>query len=123
MQICLNALNTNPRIFSFFLSKTKLVDGRIYFKNKVFVPDVSQSKFRFIQKFHDDPAARHLNKTKTYEILNRYYYWLWIINDVKRFAKNCYGCKKIKTSKNKYHGAFKLLPIPNKKWFYISIYL
>ena len=57
-----------------FFSKTKLIDGRVYFKNKMFVPDVGQLKFRFIQKFHDDPIARHANKTKTYEILNPYYY-------------------------------------------------
>ena len=60
-------------------------------------------------------------KKKTYETLNRYYYWFAIINDVERFVKNCYGCKKNKTSKNKYHGAFKPLPVPNKKWVHISI--
>ena len=87
----------------------------------MFVPDVGQLKFRFIQKFHDDPAAGHPGKTKTYEILNRYYYWPGIINDVKRFVKNCYGCKKSKTPKNKYHGAFKPLPIPDKRWVHISI--
>ena len=78
----------------------------------MFVPDVGQLKFRFIQKFHDDPVAKHPGKTKIYEILNGYYHWCGIINNVKRFVKNCYGCKKNKTSKNKYHGAFKLLPIP-----------
>ena len=83
----------------------------------MFVFDVGQLKFRFIQKFHDDPAARHPGKTKIYEILNRDYYWPWIINDVK----NCYGCKKSKTSKDKYHGAFKFLPIPDRRWVHISI--
>ena len=118
----MNALNTNQRTLkSFFLSKTNLIDGRIYFKNKTFVPNVGQLKFRFIQKFHDDLAAGHPGKTKTYEILNRYYYWPGIIDDVKRFVKNCYGCKKSKTSKNKYHGAFKLLSLQDKKWVHISI--
>ena len=64
----------------------------------MFVPNVGQLKFRFIQKFHDDPVARHPGQIKTYEILNRYYYWPGIINDVKRFVNSCYGCKK-KTSK------------------------
>ena len=87
----------------------------------MFVPAVDQLKFRFIQKFHDDPTAKHPNKTKTYEILNRYYYWPWIINYVKRFVKNCYGCKKNKTLTNKYHDVFNPLPIPDKKWVHISI--
>ena len=121
-QKILNALNTNQRTLkSFPLLEAKLVDGRIYFKNKMFVPDVGQLRLRFIQKFHDDPAAGHPGKTKTYEILNRYYYWPGIIDDVKRFVKNCYGCKKSKTSKNKYHGALKPLPVPDKKWAHISI--
>ena len=76
-QEILNALNTNQRTLkSFLLSEAKLIEDRIYFKNKMFVPDVGQLKFRFIQKFHDDPAAGHPGKTKTYEILNRYYYCL-----------------------------------------------
>ena len=58
-------MNTNQHILNFFLSKIKLMNGRIYFKNKMFLPDVSQFKFRFIQKFHDDPVAMHPNKKKT----------------------------------------------------------
>ena len=61
----LNALNTNQRILIFFISKTTLMDSRIYFKNKMFVHDIGQLKFRFIKKPHDDPVAKHLNKTKT----------------------------------------------------------
>ena len=78
------------------LSEAKLVDGRIYFKNKIFVPGVGQLRFRFIQKSHNDLAAGHPGKIKMYEILNGYYYWPGIINDVKRFVKNCYGCKRSK---------------------------
>ena len=121
-QEILNALNTNQRTLkSFPLSESKLIGDRIYFRDKMFVPNVGQLKFCFIQKFHDDPAAGHPGKTKIYEILNRYYYWPGIINDVKRFVKNCYGCKKSKTFKNKYHGALKFLPVPDKKWAHISI--
>ena len=121
-QKILNALNTNQRTFkNFFLSETKLVEGRIYFRDKYFVPDVGQLRFRFIKKSHDNPAAGHPGKAKTYEILKRYYYWPGIIDDVKRFVKNCYGCKRSKTFKNKYHGALKPLPITDKRWAHISI--
>ena len=121
-QEILNALNTNQRTLKgFLLSEAKLVDGRIYFRDKMFVPDVGQLRFRFIQKSHDDPAAGHPGKTKTYEILSRYYYWPGIIDDVKRFVKNCYGCRRSKTFKNKYHGVLKPLPVPDKKWAHISI--
>ena len=79
-----------------FLSETILIDGRIYFKNKMSVPEVGQLKFRFIQKNYDDPTAGPLGKTKTYEILNRYYYWPKIINGVKRFVKNCNAANETK---------------------------
>ena len=42
-----------------------VVGGQIFFKNKFFVPDVGQLKFRYIKKIHDDPGAKHPNKTKT----------------------------------------------------------
>ena len=35
-------------------------------------------------------------------------------------SKTVKGVKK-KTSKNKYHGALKPLPVPDKKWVHISI--
>ena len=101
--------------------KTSVTDGRIFFKDKLFIPEVGQLKLRCIKKIHDDPAARHPNKTKTYEILNRCYYWPKVINDVKLFVRNCYGCKKNKKFRDKYHGDLKFLPVPNKLWFHISI--
>ena len=58
---------------------------------------------------------------KTYKIFNRYYYWPGIINDVKCFVRNCYGCRKNKNSRDECHGVLKLLPVPNKRWFHISI--
>ena len=117
-----NALNTNQRILKKFpLSETNVVDGRIFLKNKLFVPDVGQLKFRFIKKIHDDPAAGYPNNTKTYEMLSRYYYWPGIINDVKRFVKNCIGCKRSKKFRDKYHEALKPFPVPNKRWSHISI--
>ena len=120
-EIC-NALNTNQRTLKKIpLSETSVTDGQIFFRDKLFVPDVGQFKFRFIKNSHDDPAARHPNKTKTYEIFSRYYYWPGIINDVKRFVRNCYGCRRNKNSRDKHHGAMKPLPIPDKLWSHISI--
>ena len=87
----------------------------------MFVPDAGQLRLRFIKKNCDDPIAKHPGKTKTYEIFNRYYYWPGIINDVKRFVKNCYGCRKNKKFRDKYHGALKPFSVPDKRWFHISI--
>ena len=42
-------------------------------------------------------------------------------HNVKRFVKNCYGCRKSKNSRDKYHGALKFLPVPDRRWSHISI--
>ena len=105
----------------FPLSEASVTDGRIFFRDRLFVFDVGQLELRLIKKSHDDSAAGHPGKAKTYEILSRYYYWPGIIDDVKRFVRNCYGCRKNKNSPDKYHGALKPLPVPNKRWFHISI--
>ena len=61
-----NILNTNQRTLkNIFLLKTSVTDGRIFYNNKLFVPDVGQLKLRFIKKIHDDPAAKHPNRTNT----------------------------------------------------------
>ena len=58
----INVLNIDQRTLKrFFLSKPNVTDGRIFFKNKLFVPDVGQLKFRFIKKFHDDPRRQTQN--------------------------------------------------------------
>ena len=48
-QKILNALNIKQRTLKkFFFSESKLIGGRIYFRDKMFVPDVGQLKLRFI---------------------------------------------------------------------------
>ena len=121
-QFFFNALNTGQRTLKkFLLSETSVTDGRIFFRDKLFVPDVGQLRLRLIKKFHDDPAAGHPGKAKTYEIFSRYYYWPGIIDDVKRFVKNCYGCRRSKNFRDKYHGTLKLFPVPDRRWSHISI--
>ena len=51
-----NRTPTNIQKFFFIKSRT----GRIYFRDKMFVPNVGQLKFRFIQRSHADPAAKYL---------------------------------------------------------------
>ena len=58
----------------------------------------------------------------TAEILSRYYYLPGIIDKVKSFVKNCYGCKKYKNFGDKYHEVLKFLPAPNKKRSHSFIY-
>ena len=70
----LKVLSTNQLILKkkILLLKTKNINGRIFFKDKMSVLNVGQLKFRYIQKSNDDGR---LNKTKMYEILNCNYYW------------------------------------------------
>ena len=90
----INVLNTNQRTLKKIISsKTSVTEGRIFFKNKLFVPDVGKLNLRFIKKIQD-PIEKQAKKTKTYEIFNNYYYWPNIIYDFKRFSRNCYGCKQ-----------------------------
>ena len=96
------------------------INVRIYFKNTMFVLNFGQLKFRFIQDF----TMTQLQNTQTKQNIRNPEQLLLLAWDNKwrlTFVKDCSGCKINKTSKNKYHGVFKPLPIPNRKWVHISI--
>ena len=106
---------TNIEIFSFIRSEINWRSD-LFQKQDVRIWHWS-IKISLYPKISRRPSCRAPRaKTKTYEILNRYYYWLGIIDDVKPFVKNCYGCRKSKTSRNKYRGVLKPLPVPDRRW-------
>ena len=51
----------------------------------------------------------HPGVAKTYEILQRLYYWLKMIDLVRQYIRNCHICSRAKPARNRQG---KLLPLP-----------
>ena len=121
-QKILTALGSGAqKMKGFPLAKCEAREGRIYFRNRLFISNNDLLRLRLIQESHVTPSTGHPGRAKTYELLTRYYYWLGLPADVKRFARNCRPCSRAKVSRERYHGALKPLAVPDRRWSYISM--
>ena len=105
------------------LSECTLRDGRLYFRDRLYVPDVGDLGLRtlLLQLAHDSVETGHPGKNKLYEIISRDYFWPQVSYDVARFVRNCHSCCRNKGSKSRYQGTLKPLPLPIQRWRDISV--
>ena len=58
----------------YLLSDYSLENGRLYFNNKLFLPNQELLRHWILQESYDQPMTRHPGVAKTYEILQWQYY-------------------------------------------------
>jgi hypothetical protein len=103
------------------LADCEEIDGKLYYREKLFVPASDRLRLHLIQQHHDTPAMGHSGRTKTLELLSRNYYWSGMIQDVARYIRNCHTCQRSHTARHAPFGLLKPLPIANKPWEEISM--
>ena len=97
------------------------VDGRLHYRDRLYVPDYHVLQLRLCCLYHDSPHAGHLGISNTYKLLHRNYYWPNIQGFVKKFVCHCDTCKRSKGSRSKKQDVFRPLSIPDQRWQDISI--
>jgi len=95
-------------------------DGRIYLFDRVWIPDDADARRQIIQLHHDPPACGHGGHARTFEKLQRGYFWLNMTADVKRYVANCQTCRRSKPDRSR-HGQLMPLPIPDQRWEHITM--
>jgi hypothetical protein len=50
-------------------------EGQVLYRGKRYVPEGNQLRLRLIQKHHDTALAGHPGRAKTFNLLDRQYYW------------------------------------------------
>lgn len=96
-------------------------DGRLYVKDRLFVPDSDPLRMQLLRSCHDHAAAGHPGRAKTYELLSREYYWPNMYQTVKRYVRNCHVCSRSRTSRLQYQGLLQPLKTPTRKWEDIAV--
>jgi hypothetical protein len=87
----------------------ELREGLLYMKegNRLCIPKTAmQLRLQLLKENHETPIAGHLGIAKTYESLQRLFFWPKLDKDVEEFVKS---------------GLLQPLPIPNKRWESISM--
>lgn len=96
-------------------------NGRLFYRDKFYVPDYTPLKVRLCKLFHDSAPAGHPGKAKTFELLDRSYHWPGGWRFVARYVRNCHPCARAKPRHNAKYGLLKPLPVPQRPWKQVSV--
>jgi hypothetical protein len=94
------------------------IDNLIYFKNKLFIP-TDELRLEIMKHRHDNLAAGHFGINKTFDLIQRDFWWPNMHRFVTDYVKSC-DCARNKAIRHKPFGLLQPLPIPNRPWSSIS---
>ena len=103
------------------LSECEIRRNRLFYRDRIVIPNNDELKLKLLRHAHESPAAGHLGRTKTLDLLHRSYYWPSMHESVRRFLASCHTCSRSKSSREAYNGLLRPLPVPERRWRDISI--
>jgi transposase InsO family protein len=92
--------------------------GTVSYQWKVVVP--KHERNLILQKYHDDPLASHFGYTKTYDRIQREFYWPKMSNDIHNYINKCQVCKAIKPTNYVTTPTMGKQRIANRPWEMVS---
>ena len=90
-------------------------NGRLYYKERLYVPDWHELKMRLCKEYHDSPVAGHPGRSKTFSLMARDYYWPRYHQFIARYVQHCHTCSRSKASHHAKYGVLKPLPVPQQR--------
>ena len=77
----------------------------------MYVPDNANLCLRVLQYHHNHVLAGYLGQNKTLKLVQRYYTWPNICNNIQKFCKSCVTCMRSKPQCHRLYGSLQQLPI------------
>ena len=103
------------------LADCKVKDGRLIYRDFIYVPDHPPLQLRLLKDHHKPPAIGHPRRAKTLELHAHKYHWPQMRKDVDRFVRNCDTCRRTKATRHAPYGILHPLPVPAWPWQHISV--
>jgi hypothetical protein len=66
---------TAPQALTDGMARWEEEDGFIYYRGKLYVPNVKELRREVVKQCHDSVTAGHPSKNRTIELVSRYYWW------------------------------------------------
>ena len=121
-QEIIRALDSGARTLKNFpLSECTLRKGRIYYRERLYIPEVDELRLRIFRLCHDSALAGHPGKAKLMELVARTYWWPEWSKHSAQYTRNCHACRRAKPSRLRYQGALRPLPVPERRWTDITV--
>lgn len=95
------------------------VDG-IYYKGRVYIPEISELRSKFLSEIHSSPTGGHSGVKSTLSRISATFYWPRLKEAVKMLVKMCQHCQQYKTSTQKPFWLLTPLPIPTLSMDFIT---
>lgn len=73
-----------------------------------------------IKEKHNGGLGGYFGADKTYEQLNRFYFWSKMRSEVEKYVKNCKVCQYAQR-RSQNAGVYVQLPIPDRPWDMVSM--
>lgn len=94
---------------------------QLLFRGRRWVPNSEPLRVRLIQEMHDSHMTGHPGREGTAALMIRQFFWPCMLQDVRRFVRNCDICNRNKAWRERRYGFLKPLPVPNRVWSDLSI--
>jgi hypothetical protein len=111
-----NGDRTHPYIA---LAHCEVVDGVLYFNNKVYVPE--RARRELLQEIHEQPAIGHAGEGRTLWLIQRYYYWPNMMGYISKYIRNCTTCRRAKPNQEKHQGLLQPLAPVDRPWRQVTM--
>ena len=98
-----------------------IVNGILYFRNRLCVPNVDDLKNEIITEAHGTRYSMHPGSTKIYRNLKNHFWWNNMKWEIAAFVSRCLTCQLIKAEHKKPPGLLQPLEIPEWKWEHITM--
>ena len=95
-------------------------------EGKLYVPERTLNgkiflRTALVKEAHVPQIFGHPGQNKVIQMLERDYYWPRLKEDVRRYLRNCYDCKRNKSPRDKTPGLLHPLPVPTTVWEHVVI--
>ncbi|XP_058757457.1 uncharacterized protein LOC131630720 [Vicia villosa] len=111
-QALVSTLTDEKEVHRFY----KFSNGLLYYKDKLFIPDIAQLRLSILKEYHNTPTAGHSGVKATLARISAAFSWPGISTDVKHLVKYCTNCQHNKYQTQKKIGLLQPLPVPKQVW-------
>ena len=121
--IVIRALSTDEpnTISKSYLEHFELQEGLLYYDGKRLCLPKGPLRTDILYDHHDAAIAGHQGVERTYESIQRYYYWPKMSIDIRKYVLSCDSCQRIKASQQRPAGLLQPMPTPTSNWESISM--
>jgi hypothetical protein len=102
------------------LAEWEEVDGLVYHKGRLYVPDDIDLRRDVVRQCHDNPTAGHPGNHATLELLERHFWWPTMRAFVKKYVEGCDQCARRKHAQHP-RSHTQPMDIPHGPWEAVGV--